>query len=676
MLSELGLMLKPPHQPRERSLRWHLTALSIGLLLPTLAFIGVLLWQFSASERKAVEAQARDLSHTIAVALDREINGLLTTLQALSTSPSLQSGDLAAFYRQVQEVSRLQGINISLRGRDGHAYLTTRAPLGTDVAVPAALLAADREVLQSGKAMVSNIFTSSVSSRPVFQVINAPVAVAGTPTYLLAASIDVHYLADAVRRENLPAGWIGTIVDRNGVIVARTERHAELAGTHAAKDYTHHAVGPAGDYYGRNAEGTSVLVGYARSQLTGWTSGANVATALVDAPMRQSLIALAALGLMLGAIALMIGWYTQRLLVGAFDRLIGIAAAVGQGRSTEAIATPIAELNRVGAALREAGEHRMEAEDALHQLTDTLETKVIDRTANLVQAQEQLRHTNQNLEAIVEARIGDLRLANEEIQRFAYIVSHDLRAPLVNVMGFTSELDGMRDDLTAFLAAVEKEAPRLVTKDIRAAVEIDLPEALGFIRSSTGRMDRLIAAILKLSREGRRKLTPEPIEVATLVEAQGKSLSHQLSTGQAELRVADDLPPLVSDRLAVEQIFGNLLDNAVKYLSVGRAGRITVSGRTEGSVTYFEIADNGRGIAAKDLERVFELFRRSGEQDTPGEGIGLAYVRNLARRLGGDVTVSSELGHGSTFTVALPSGEALDGGDRRNDLMPAGVDRE
>ncbi len=670
-------MPKPSSQSRERSLRWHLTLLSIGLLLPTVAFIGVLLWQVSVSERKAVEAQARDLSHTIAVALDREVNGLLTTLQALSTSPSLQSGDLAAFYRQVQDVSQLQGINISLRDTSGHTFLTTRAPLGTDVLTPPALVATDQEVLRSGKAMVSNIFTSTVSTRPVFQVINAPVVVAGKPTYLLAASIDVHYLAEAVRRENLPAGWIGTIVDRNGIIVARTQRHAELAGTHAAKDYTDHTVGPDGDYYGRNAEGTLVLVGYARSPLTGWTAGANVATAVVDAPLRRSLVALAALGLVLGAIVLVIGWYTRRLLVGAFDRLIAIAAAVGQGRSAEAVATPIAELNRVGFALREAGLRRSKAEEALRQLTNSLEIKVAERTANLVHAQTQLRDTNQNLEAIVEARVGDLRLANEEIQRFAYIVSHDLRAPLVNVMGFTSELDGLRSDLTAFLAGVEKEVPRLVTRDIRAAIEIDLPEALGFIRSSTSRMERLIAAILKLSREGRRKLTPEPIDVASLVEVQGKSLSHQLSTRQAELRVEGSLPPLVSDRLAVEQIFGNLLENAVKYLRVDRPGRIVVSGRREGPILRFEIADNGRGINAKDLERIFELFRRSGEQDTPGEGIGLAYVRNLARRLGGEVTVSSELGKGSTFIVTLPNGQPPEtGGDRSTDLMPTSVEDE
>ena len=276
-------------------------------------------------------------------------------------------------------------------------------------------------------------------------------------------------------------------------------------------------------------------------------------------------------------------------------------------------------------------------------------------TLKLLRAQGELRHTNENLEALVAARVADLQAANDEIQRFAYIVSHDLRAPLVNVMGFTSELEAARAEIDAFLAEVEAQDPRLVTPDRRAAIETDLPEALGFIRTSTAKMDRLINAILKLSREGRRVLTPQRIDLRSLLEQQGESLAQQLAANDATLTVAENLPDLVSDRLAVEQIFGNLIENAIKYLDPARPGRVVVSGKTQGATVRYDITDNGRGIEAKDFERIFELFRRSGEQNRPGEGIGLATVRNLARRLGGNVTVASELGSGSTFTVTLPA---------------------
>ena len=293
--------------------------------------------------------------------------------------------------------------------------------------------------------------------------------------------------------------------------------------------------------------------------------------------------------------------------------------------------------------------------DSLTRLNDQLEQRIAERTATLVEAQKQLRATNQNLEGLVEARVGDLRVANEEIQRFAYIVSHDLRAPLVNVLGFTSELDALRVDLVGFMAEVGRTAPALVTPERRLAVETDFPEALAFIRSSTQKMDRLINAILKLSRDGRRRLMPEAIDVADLLRAQGESLAQQFAARDAELVIGEGLPDLVSDRLAVEQIFGNLIENAVKYLRPDRPGRIEVTARPTGSHLAYDVADNGRGIAAKDFERIFDLFRRSGEQDTPGEGIGLATVRNLVRRLGGEVTVRSDIGVGSVFTVALPA---------------------
>jgi len=167
------------------------------------------------------------------------------------------------------------------------------------------------------------------------------------------------------------------------------------------------------------------------------------------------------------------------------------------------------------------------------------------------------------------------------------------------------------------------------------------------------KMDKLINAILKLSREGRRVLAPEFIGMRQLLEAQRQSVAHQLQERGAELTI-EPVPDLTGDRLAIEQIFGNLIDNAVKYVDPSRSGRIAIRGRDLGANVAYEIEDNGRGIDPKDFERVFDLFRRSGVQDQQGEGIGLAHVRALVRRLGGTISVSSRLGEGSTFTVVLP----------------------
>jgi signal transduction histidine kinase len=273
--------------------------------------------------------------------------------------------------------------------------------------------------------------------------------------------------------------------------------------------------------------------------------------------------------------------------------------------------------------------------------------------AALAEAHRGLEAANESLEATVAERTAELRDANEEVQRFAYIVSHDLRSPLVNVTGFTSELETIRATLARPLATLREVAPDRVDEAELAAAERDFAEALAFIKLSTVKMERLIAAILKLSREGRRSFAPERLDMTRLVGGLAAALSHQAAEAAAEIAVRP-LPPLTSDRLAVEQIFGNLLDNAVKYLAPGRPGRIEVRGREAGARLVYEVSDNGRGIDPKDHERIFELFRRSGAQDRPGEGIGLAHVRTLVRRLDGAISCDSAVGRGSTFRVSLP----------------------
>lgn len=279
-------------------------------------------------------------------------------------------------------------------------------------------------------------------------------------------------------------------------------------------------------------------------------------------------------------------------------------------------------------------------------------------------ARAALDRLNEGLEQQVRGRTFELTRANEEVRRFAYIVSHDLRAPLVNVMGYTSELEQAGKVIDRQMTAVETKAPRLVEQDALTAVREDVPEAIGFIRASTEKMDRLINAILKLSREGRRSLLPERLDMTAMAQGVADSVHHQTDASDAEI-VIEPLPSIESDRLSMEQILGNLIDNAVKYLALDRAGRIVVSGRETGDGwVLYRIEDNGRGISDRDHERIFELFRRSGKQDRAGEGLGLAFVRNSVRRLGGDITVESELGKGSTFTLKFPTRLVLaDAGD-------------
>jgi signal transduction histidine kinase len=255
-------------------------------------------------------------------------------------------------------------------------------------------------------------------------------------------------------------------------------------------------------------------------------------------------------------------------------------------------------------------------------------------------------------EAQLKSYSRDLQEVNEELKSFAYIVSHDLRAPLVNIRGFSEELGR---SLAEIGPSVEKHLPlfdETEKKRIWPLFQQDIPEALGFIRSSVERMDGQINAILKLSRAGRRKLVPEPLQMGDLVRGILQTLTHQLESRAVAVTV-EGLPDLVADRMAMEQIFGNLLDNAVKYLDPARPGAIAVTAENDGREIVVHVRDNGRGMAQEDIPKAFELFRRVGKQDMPGEGLGLAYVRALVRSMGGRIWCRSELGKGTTFSFSV-----------------------
>jgi signal transduction histidine kinase len=273
----------------------------------------------------------------------------------------------------------------------------------------------------------------------------------------------------------------------------------------------------------------------------------------------------------------------------------------------------------------------------------------------IVVARGELESLNAGLEERVRERTEDLIQANQEIQRFAYIVTHDLRAPLVNIMGFTSELDSALQSINAYFNPGNEAREDLRQNAVLAANE-DLPEAIQFIRSSTSKMDNLINAILKISRDGRRPLKPEPVDLEQVIRASVDTIQHQVLEADGEVAVKVSVRKFICDKFSIEQILGNLLDNAVKYKDPSRPLKLSINAFTLDRLRVgIDIKDNGRGIAPGDHERIFELFRRSGAQNSPGEGIGLAHVRSLVRNMGGDIQVRSELGKGTEFMIRLPA---------------------
>jgi PAS domain S-box-containing protein len=288
-------------------------------------------------------------------------------------------------------------------------------------------------------------------------------------------------------------------------------------------------------------------------------------------------------------------------------------------------------------------------EESLERLTAELEQRVAERTRQL------------------ESTVVELRHKNEEVEAFVYIVSHDLRAPLVNLMGFARELDTSCARLKKLL---ERSAlPEPSGDEVAEILDADLPSAVHFISQSSVKFERLIDALLSLSRHGRQIYHLEKVNVEELVIGTVATLQQSIAESGAQVEVGH-LPAVDADLTALGQVFANLIGNSLKYRSPERALKVEIGGQLEGAAVKYWVRDNGLGIPESSKERLFQVFQRFHPQRAQGEGMGLAIVQRIVERLGGTIRADSEEGKGTTFFITLPSQSKLAGREGKECTLP------
>lgn len=271
--------------------------------------------------------------------------------------------------------------------------------------------------------------------------------------------------------------------------------------------------------------------------------------------------------------------------------------------------------------------------------------------------------TERRIQAELAQRAEMLAAANEELRQktgevetFVYSVSHDLRSPLVNLQGFSRELDESVRDLRRLFDGAGLPA---ATHDRITAIDRDMTESLRFIQTAVSRSGNIIDALLRLSRAGRIEYQWQTVEIASVVRRIVDAMRATVEQKGAEVAVGD-LPPAWGDPTALDQVFANLIGNALNYLDPARPGRIGIGARLPDApgapVTYW-VRDNGMGIAEPHQAKLFVAFQRLHGDLAPGEGIGLALTRRIVERHGGKIWVESREGEGSTFLLTLPAGE-------------------
>ena len=252
-----------------------------------------------------------------------------------------------------------------------------------------------------------------------------------------------------------------------------------------------------------------------------------------------------------------------------------------------------------------------------------------------VQAEKTLEKYRGHLEELIKARTAQLQSANKELRAFAYSVSHDLRAPLRAIGGFAD----------------------IIARRHRKSLNEQGQHYFDNIVQASEQMNRLIDDLLAYSRLGRQTVRRQPVPLGDLLAQVTTILTERVvKTGaQISLPPPDTLPTLDSNWTLLNRVFTNLLDNALLYHRPGAPPRVAVSCQTEADRVIISISDNGIGIAPEFHEKVFNIFQRLHSQtDYAGTGIGLATVKKAVELLGGQISVDSAVGEGSTFYVELP----------------------
>lgn len=235
----------------------------------------------------------------------------------------------------------------------------------------------------------------------------------------------------------------------------------------------------------------------------------------------------------------------------------------------------------------------------------------------------------------LEQRDRELQARNEELMRFNYAVSHDLKSPLVTIRTFLGYLE----------------------KDLHKPDPTDLNKDLSFIRTAADKMSRLLDELLDITRVGRQRNPLVAVPLQAVVEEAIALVAGQFATRGVKVEVTDEPLILHGDRVRLVEVFQNLLDNACKFMGNQAEPRVVVGVARSGSETILSIRDNGMGIDPRHITKLFGLFEKL-DPHSSGTGIGLALVKRIVEVHGGRIWAESEgLGKGTTFHFTLPRGD-------------------
>jgi PAS domain S-box-containing protein len=265
----------------------------------------------------------------------------------------------------------------------------------------------------------------------------------------------------------------------------------------------------------------------------------------------------------------------------------------------------------------------------------------------------------QDIFAIIAADITELMHYNDvlieknkELENYVYVTSHDLRSPLVNIQGFSTRLKKHTDKIGEVISTLEID--QKTREELNDLTEQKIPHTLEYIFNSVGKMERMLNSLLQISRTGRIAMNIQQIKMYGLMSKVIHAVEYQLQEINARVDI-EDLPDCYGDEAMLNQLFSNIITNAVKYRDNQRQLKISISGVSRYKKVLYRIMDNGIGIPKEHLEKIWYVFYRVDNRHVPGDGIGLSVVKRIVEKHHGKIWVESTERYGTTFFIELPA---------------------
>jgi signal transduction histidine kinase/CheY-like chemotaxis protein len=583
----------------------------LAVLIPAFFVAAVGIFYVYKEEQYAFKNSMQETAHALSSLLDKEIANREAVLRTLAASPALDAADLPAFQNHARAIASNWETTIFLTDPSGQQIMNTRAPIGTRNLPGSEDLMALRRSAGPGETVVSDVYMTPGGAYSV--AVQVPVIRHGKLLYYLGMGSFVTQLQSIFANQKLPSDWIGTIVDRQGVVAARSSDAARLAGRRMSTELTSQALTELeGRYDGLSLQGVPMTAFFSRARWSGWTFIVSVPQSVIYSSAIRATILLSLAWMIFAAAAIVGALYLARRTSQPIEALRNAAEQLGRGEPVPDLHSGIVEIDAVSAEMRRASERLLRGKAELQE-------QVADAVSATARSQRALLQA-QKLEALGRLTGGIAHDFNNVLQALStglHIVSlspHDPRS--------SKALEACR-------------------RAVKRAAELTGQLAV-FGRTQESRLE-----VCALDRQLKT--------IRPLLESAIRSNVH------LQIEIADGLWPVKIDALQFELAVLNIVINARDAMPDG--GRLDITATNSRIETYRDelnpgdyvqltVTDNGFGMDGEVLSMALEPFF-STKAVGKGSGMGLPQAYGFAKQAGGVLTLESKPGAGTCVTIYM-----------------------